>query len=252
MVEATAEMDRLGAIAREAGAAILEHYDGPAEAELKADRSPITAADRAAHDVIVRALEAWQPAVPVVSEEGRVPPYEQRRSWPRFWLVDPLDGTKEFIKRNGEFTVNIALIEEGDPVLGVVLAPALDRLYLAARGAGAWKSEAGRAPERLFSSPRPPGEALVVVESRSHPSEALEAYLRTIRVARRVQIGSSLKFCLVAEGEADVYPRFGPTMEWDTAAGDCVYRASGRDGERASPLRYNTPDLRHEPFVIGV
>lgn len=251
MVGRHPDFDRLASIAREAGAAIMTHYDGTASVELKADQSPITVADRAAHRVIVDALTAWRPDVPVVSEEGTVPAYETRRSWDRFWLVDPLDGTKEFIKRNGEFTVNIGLVEGGVPVLGVVFAPVLNRLYLGGRGHGAWKQDGGAAPERLESSPRAAGEPVVIVESRSHPSAELETYLGTIDVARRVQIGSSLKFCLLAEGAADVYPRFGPTMEWDTAAGDAVFRASGRDGERASPLRYNQPDLRHAPFVIG-
>ncbi|MEE8543604.1 MAG: 3'(2'),5'-bisphosphate nucleotidase CysQ, partial [Gammaproteobacteria bacterium] len=238
-------------IVRAAGDVILGYYDGEVSASLKADRSPVTEADLAAHRTIVAALPEWDPTVPVVSEEGDIPPYEDRRQWRQFWLVDPLDGTKEFLKRNGEFTVNAALIEDGRPVLGAVYAPALDRLYLAGRGLGAWKREGGRPPVRLVSTPRSEGVPLVVVESRSHPSPELEEYLRTVSVARRVQIGSSLKFCLVAEGAADVYPRFGPTMEWDTAAGDCVYRVSGRDGERQSPLRYNTPQLRHERFVIG-
>jgi 3'(2'), 5'-bisphosphate nucleotidase len=168
-----------------------------------------------------------------------------------FWLVDPLDGTKEFIKRNGEFTVNIALIEGTEPVMGVVSAPATGLLYAAGRGLGAWKHAPGHPPERLASVPKPAAVPLVVVESRSHPSPELEAFLETVPVARRVQAGSALKFCLVADGTADIYPRFGPTMEWDSAAGDCVYRQSGRDGERQSSLRYNTPTLRNPPFVIG-
>ena len=252
MVVSREALEWLGTIVRAAGDVILGYYDGEASASLKADRSPVTEADRAAHRTIVAALPEWDSTVPVVSEEGDIPPYEDRRQWRQFWLVDPLDGTKEFLKRNGEFTVNVALIEDERPVLGAVYAPVLDRLYLAGRGLGAWKHEGSRPPVRLLSTPRPEGGApLVVVESRSHPSPELEEYLRTVSVARRVQNGSSLKFCLVAEGTADVYPRFGPTMEWDTAAGDCVYRVSGRDGERRSPLRYNTPHLRHEQFVIG-
>lgn len=251
MVVSCEALEWLGTIVRAAGDVILGYYDGEASASFKADRSPVTEADRAAHRAIVAALPEWDPMVPVVSEEGDIPPYEDRRQWRQFWLVDPLDGTKEFLKRNGEFTVNVALIEDGRPVLGAVYAPALDRLYVAGRGLGAWKREGGRPPVRLVSTPRPEGAPLVVVESRSHPSPELEEYVRTVSVARRVQMGSSLKFCLVAEGAADVYPRFGPTMEWDTAAGDCVYRVSGRDGERQSPLRYNTPRLRHERFVIG-
>jgi len=251
MVVTRATLDRLGAIVTAAGRVILDYYGRDAQVEVKADQSPVTAADRAAHRAIVEALGAWDPSVPVVSEEGDIPPFDERRRWAQFWLVDPLDGTKEFLSRNGEFTVNVALIENGQPVVGAVYAPALDRLYLAGRGLGAWKVEQGGPPTPLSSAPPASGAPLVVVESRSHPSAELEAYLERIPVARRVQIGSSLKFCLVAEGAADVYPRFGPTMEWDTAAGDCIFRASGRDGERVSPLRYNTAELRHGPFVIG-
>ena len=249
-----ATLERLDAIARAAGAAILEHYGRDGEpVERKADQSPLTAADKAAHETIVSALRAWTPTIPVISEEGTVPPFAERRPWREFWLVDPLDGTKEFLQRNGEFTVNIALIEGDAPVLGVVYAPALNLCYTAGRGLGAWKRP-GPPPcpaRRIASAPAAPGTPLVVAESRSHPSAELEAYLQTVPVARRVQAGSSLKFCWVAEGTADLYPRFGPTMEWDTAAGDCVFRYSGRDGARVSPLVYNTAALRHDNFVIG-
>jgi 3'(2'), 5'-bisphosphate nucleotidase len=242
---------RLEQIARQAGNAILQHYSDNIAVEHKADRSPLTAADRAAHRVIVDALAEWDSNVPIVSEEGSIPSYDVRREWTRFWLVDPLDGTKEFIQRNGEFTVNIALIERTEPVLGVVFAPALDLLYSAGHGLGSWKSQRGGARSRVWSSPRTAGAPAVVAESRSHPSAELERYLKTISVGRRVQAGSSLKFCWVAEGKADLYPRFGPTMEWDTAAGDCVYRNSGKNGPRRSPLQYNEPELRHTQFVIG-
>jgi 3'(2'), 5'-bisphosphate nucleotidase len=240
------------ALARQAGAAILSHYGGEIHVERKSDDSPLTAADRAAHRVLVDGLTALDPSIPVISEEGDLAPYVCRREWERFWLVDPLDGTKEFIKRNGEFTVNLALIEHGRPVLGVVLAPALDLLYWAVDGRGAWKQERGGDPVRVFSTCRRPDEPLVVVESRSHPSSELEGFLAKLHVAKRVEAGSSLKFCWVADGQADMYPRFGPTMEWDVAAGDCVYRNSGRDGMRSSSLQYNKPDLRNDGFVIGI
>lgn len=246
-----ASLDRLGRIARDAGALILAQAADVASAELKADRTPITEADRAAHRSILAALKAWDPGVPVISEEGEMPAYETRRDWPRFWLVDPLDGTREFLAGTGEYTVNVALIEGEAPVLGVVFAPAMDLMYFAGRGLGAWKQDGAAAPVRVHSTPAPEGLPLIIAESRSHPSAELEAFLATVPVKRRVQAGSSLKFCWVAEGKADLYPRFGPTMEWDTAAGDCVYRQSGRDEERSSPLRYNTPSLRHERFVIG-
>jgi 3'(2'), 5'-bisphosphate nucleotidase len=241
-------------LAREAGRATMRYYtdEAPSEVRQKDDRTPVTLADEVAHDILVDGLRKLDPATPVVSEEADAAAFETRRSWRRFWLVDPLDGTKEFIKRRAEFTVNVALIEEGEPVLGVVLAPALDLLYWAVKGEGAWREERGGAPERIYSSDPKPGAPLTVVESLSHPSAELEEYLRTIPVARRVKAGSSLKFCWVAEGKADIYPRLGPTMEWDVAAGDCVYRQSGRKGERRSPLTYNKPDLRNPSFVIGV
>jgi 3'(2'), 5'-bisphosphate nucleotidase len=247
----SASLKQLEAIARSAGEAILAHYHTEQSAELKADRSPITAADRAAHRVITEALAKWTPDVPIVSEEGALPDAETRQGWRRFWLVDPLDGTKEFIQRNGEFTVNIALISDGEPVLGVVFAPALDLLYMAGRGLGAWKCEGGGPAERLLSHPVPSGTPVVVAESRSHPSAELEHYLATVPVKRRVRAGSSLKFCWIAEGKADIYPRFGRTMEWDVAAGDCVYRESGDGRPRSSPLRYNTPGLDNTGFIIG-
>jgi 3'(2'), 5'-bisphosphate nucleotidase len=244
-------LDRLGVIVRKAGAAIMSLYGDAGTVIRKSDSSPLTAADKAAHDVIWGALRDWTPAIPILSEEGEVPSYAARRGWRSFWLVDPLDGTKEFLSRNGEFTVNVALIEHGEPVLGAVFAPALDLLYLAGRGLGAWRCERDGRRVRIVSAPPIPGAPVAVAESRSHPSPELEAYLASIPVKERVRTGSSLKFCLVAEGRADIYPRFGPTMEWDTAAGDCIFRYSGRDTERQSPLRYNTPTLRHEQFVIG-
>lgn len=248
----TDSLERLGRIARSAGAAILAHYRRPGTVSFKDDRSPLTEADRSAHRVLVAALQEWDPAVPVISEEGDIPSYEERSQWDRLWLVDPLDGTKEFLHQNGEFTVNVALVVGDAPVLGVVYAPALDLLYSAGSGLGAWKEHGATGAVRIQSTPRPAGTPLVVAESRSHPSPELEAYLNTIHVERRLQVGSSLKFCRVAEGTADIYPRFGTTMEWDTAAGDCVYRHSGRDHERFSTLRYNTPSLRNDHFVIGL
>ena len=241
-------------LCQEAGRATMTYYDGATDAGVreKEDRSPVTLADEVAHGILVDGLRRIDPSTPVVSEEDVMTSFEDRRGWRRFWLVDPLDGTKEFIKRRAEFTVNVGLIENGEPVFGVVLAPALDLLYWAAKGAGAWREEKGGAPERIFSTEPEPGTPLTVVESLSHPSPELEEYLQTIPVARRVKAGSSLKFCWVAEGRADIYPRLGPTMEWDVAAGDCIYRQSGRGAERPSPLTYNKPDLRNPSFVIGL
>jgi 3'(2'), 5'-bisphosphate nucleotidase len=241
-------------LAREAGRATMTYYgdENGAGVRAKADDSPVTLADEAAHRILVDGLGRLDPETPVVSEESQAEGYDARRGWRRFWLVDPLDGTKEFIKRRAEFTVNVALIENGEPVFGVVLAPALDLLYWAVKGEGAWREEKSAAAERIYSTAPAPGTPLTVVESLSHPSPELEEYLKTIPVARRVKAGSSLKFCWVAEGRADVYPRLGPTMEWDVAAGDCVYRQSGREGERPSPLTYNKPDLRNPSFIIGL
>jgi 3'(2'), 5'-bisphosphate nucleotidase len=241
-------------LVREAGGATMTYYHGAADAGVreKDDSSPLTLADEAAHRVLVDGLRRIDPSTPVVSEEAEAAPFDTRRKWRRFWLVDPLDGTKEFIKRRAEFTVNVALIEDGEPVLGVVLAPALDLLYWAVKGVGAWRETMNGRPERIYSSSPAPGTPLTVVESLSHPSPELEEYLQTIPVAQRVKAGSSLKFCWVAEGRADIYPRLGPTMEWDVAAGDCVFRQSGRDGERPSPLTYNKADLRNPGFVIGL
>jgi 3'(2'), 5'-bisphosphate nucleotidase len=241
-------------LAREAGRATMAYYDGALASEVreKDDRTPVTLADEVAHGILLDGLRRLDPDTPVVSEEAEAASFEIRRGWRRFWLVDPLDGTKEFIKRRAEFTVNLALIQDGEPVFGVVLAPALDLLYWAVKGGGAWREAKGGAAERIYSTAPAPGTPLTVVESLSHPSPELEEYLKTIPVARRVKAGSSLKFCWVAEGRADVYPRLGPTMEWDVAAGDCVYRQSGKDGERPSPLSYNKPDLRNPSFVIGL
>jgi 3'(2'), 5'-bisphosphate nucleotidase len=239
-------------IAREAGRAIMDVYARPFDVETKADASPVTAADHAAHRLIVDALGSMWPDVPVVSEEGEIPDAAARAAWRRWWIVDPLDGTKEFVSRNGEFTVNIALMEDDVPVLGVVHAPAISTTYWAARGFGAWRQEGDGEVERIHSRAPAPDAALVVAESRSHPSAELERWIATRNVARRVQVGSSLKMCWVADGRADVYPRFGTTMAWDVAAGDCVFRHSGIDGERRSPLTYGAPDLRNGSFVLGL
>jgi len=247
----TDSLNVLATLAREAGAAAMRHYDHQGPVTQKGDKGPVTEADRAAHRVIVAGLGRWTPDIPVISEEGEIPGFETRRAWPRFWLVDPLDGTKEFIQKNGEFTVNIALIDGSTPVLGVVLAPAIGLLYAAGRGLGAWKQEGDGARQAIAYRPVPEGHPIVVAESRSHPSAELDAWLGKRAVARRVQAGSSLKFCWVAEGRADVYPRFGPTMEWDTAAGDCIYRYAGAADRPPSPLVYNKPDLTNPSFVIG-
>lgn len=218
-------LEQICQLARAAGDAIMDVYNGqaPLDVSHKTDDSPVTAADIAAHRVIVQGLKALTPDVPVLSEEDP-PAWEVRQQWQRYWLVDPLDGTKEFLKRNGEFTVNIALIEQGKPVLGVVYAPALGVMYSAAEGK-AWKEENGTRMPIQAADARPP----LVVISRSHSAsdEELKEYLNQLGEHQTTAIGSSLKFCLVAEGKAQLYPRFGPTNIWDTGAGHAVAIAAG-------------------------
>ena len=240
-------------IAHDAGATILRYYQaGDLAVESKSDGTPVTDADREADRQIRDALRNLDASIPCISEEGEIPPYEARRDWQRFWLVDPLDGTKEFVRGTDEFTVNIALIDGGIPVLGVVYVPALDVMYFAEAGRGTWKQQGPQEPQQIISTfPDPAGE-LIIAESRSHPSPKMESFLQNYRVKARIAAGSSLKFCLLAEGTADIYPRLGPTMEWDVAAGDCVYRHSKRDGAHPMSLRYNTPLLRHNGFVAGL
>ena len=241
-------------LARKAGAAILDIYDGDHSVEYKDDKSPLTAADKAAHAVIVAGLKELTPEIPILSEEGRDIPYEQRKEWPRFWLVDPLDGTKEFIKRNGEFTVNIALIEGQQPVAGVVYVPVQDTLYWGGKGQGAFKQEAQGQPEAIAVRQPDLEKGLTVVMSRSHPSPELAEYLETIPVADALSVGSSLKLCAVAEGRADLYPRLGPTMEWDTAAGQAVVEGAGGTVRRYpadGPLQYNKSNLLNPFFIVS-
>jgi 3'(2'), 5'-bisphosphate nucleotidase len=218
-------LEQICQLAREAGAAIMQVYEGekPLEATQKSDDSPVTAADLAAHTIILKGLQSLTPDVPVLSEEDPQT-WAVRQGWDRYWLVDPLDGTKEFLKRNGEFTVNIALIEKGKAVLGVVYAPVLKIMYSAAEGK-AWKEECGVRNQIHVRDARPP----LVVVSRSHANNdpELKEYLQQMGEHQTTAIGSSLKFCLVADGQAQLYPRFGPTNIWDTAAGHAVAVAAG-------------------------
>jgi 3'(2'), 5'-bisphosphate nucleotidase len=244
-------VSRVVSIAREAGDAIMEVYGRDDHGTThKIDESPLTLADRAAHDRIVARLSE-EGDVPVLSEESESVPYEERARWTSFWLVDPLDGTKEFIKRNGEFTVNIALVRDRRPVLGVVHAPALGTTYWAAEGEGAYKRDADGAERRIaVSDYRQSG--LQVVASRSHAGELMPRFLAALGDPECVSSGSSLKFCLVAEGAANLYPRFGPTMEWDIAAAHSVVLEAGGtitdvDGRE---LEFDKPDLHNPWFVV--
>ena len=245
-------IEKVCEIARAAGAAIMEIYAGDHSVEFKADQSPLTAADKASHDVIMAGLLQHFPEIPILSEEGRNIPYAERKGWQRFWLVDPLDGTKEFIKRNGEFTVNIALIEGGRVVAGVVYVPAQDRIFFGRVGEGAWRAVDGGEAVAIKVRKADPVAGLTVVMSRSHPSPELADYLQNITVSEALPVGSSLKFCVVAEGRADLYPRLGPTMEWDTAAGQAVVEAAGGTVKKVdgSPLSYNKENLLNPFFVV--
>ncbi len=237
-------------IAREAGAIILHHYGQPIPAEKKADDSPLTLADRASHAHIVEALARLTPDIPIISEEGEIPPVAERETWNRFWLVDPLDGTKEFIKQTGEFTVNIGLIEQGVPTTGVVYAPATGLLYWAAEAA-AWKQERDAAPTRIEAGSYCVGDPPVLVASRDHAGAAVRELADRHPHAMFRSMGSSLKFCLVAEGAADVYLRDVPTMEWDTAAAHAILIASGASLRALDAVQfvYNKADLRNPAIV---
>lgn len=213
-------------LAREAGQAILGVYDSEFAVEHKEDRSPLTAADIASHRVIVAGLERLAPQLPVLSEESAEIDYLERARWTRYWLVDPLDGTREFVKRNGEFTVNIALIDQQRPVLGVVQAPVTGELWFAWAGGGAFgQSDSGSETRRLRTRPR--ANPLIVPGSRSHGSEREAQLLSRVGPYEKLPLGSSLKFCRIAEGAADLYLRLGPTSEWDTAAAQCVLEQAG-------------------------
>ncbi len=243
------------ALAQRAGEVLMEYYDQPLNIQHKADDSPVTQADFAAQRVIQAHLSTHYPDIPVISEEAPLPPYAERREWQRFWLVDPLDGTKEFIQHNGEFTVNIALIEGGVPVFGVIAVPAQQTLYYAHRDHGAWKQDLQHAPQtapqRLQYTPVSLTEPLRIVTSRSHLSEGLEHWIEQHSIAERIPTGSSLKFCRIAENKADVYVRLHSICEWDVAAGDCIYRYATTGKPHASALKYNTEDLKTGAFIIG-
>jgi 3'(2'), 5'-bisphosphate nucleotidase len=252
-----------------AGESILAIYNDPNsdfQIEKKADNSPLTIADRKAHEVIASMLS--DTPYPLLSEEGQHLGYDVRSGWNSLWIVDPLDGTKEFVKRNGEFTVNIALVTDGVPVLGVVYLPVKSELYFGAKSLGAYKlgnvteiAADAKLDELIAAAQRLPQQresgAFVVVASRSHLTPETEEFIDALRKehgdVELVSSGSSIKICLVAEGKADVYPRFAPTMEWDTAAGDAVARAAGMSvchSDRVTPLIYNKEDLHNPWFIV--
>jgi 3'(2'), 5'-bisphosphate nucleotidase len=244
-------LQRAVTVAREAGREILAIYAQDFSVEHKDDRSPLTAADMAAHHAILDGLQALTPGVPILSEEEADVPYGERATWRRYWLVDPLDGTREFIKRNGEFTVNIALIEDHEPVLGVIHVPVGDVCYFAARGAGALRQGLGEATREIHASPWAGGH-ITIAGSRSHRDPRFDRFLAQFDDYTVVSMGSSLKSCLVAEGRADVYLRLGPTSEWDTAAAQCIVEEAGGVmlDTALQPLRYNTKASLLNPYFI--
>lgn len=263
--EAIDHLVRLTKISIEAGEAILNIYNSDFAIESKDDRSPLTQADKNAHEVIMKGLSATD--YPILSEEGKEIPFEKRKNWKRFWMVDPLDGTKEFIKRNGEFTVNIALIENGESILGAIYVPVSKTIYLGARALGAYKVQnvdqenvtAATLFDRKNAIPSKLDRPYTVVGSRSHMSEETLEYMEALKKEHKeiemLSVGSSLKLCMLAEGKADAYPRFAPTMEWDTAAGQAIVEAAGGtviDWQSQKTLVYNRENLRNNWFLAKV
>jgi len=247
-------IDPVVALAEEAGRAILEVYASDFEVQSKDDDSPLTQADLAAHHCIVAGLEALTPGMPIISEESGLPEFEVRSQWERYWLIDPLDGTREFVNRNGEFTVNIALIDNQNPVFGVVHVPIQEKTYLGCEGYGAERRNADGSRETIKVSDTS-SSPVRIVGSRSHRGASLDAYLENLGECDVIPMGSSLKFCVIAEGGADLYPRLGLTSEWDTAAAQAVVEQAGGkvvtlDGK---PMKYNAKADILNPFffVIG-
>lgn len=239
-------------IAYQSSDKIVEIYNREFDIEHKDDRSPLTEADMAAHHAIVAGLQALTPELPVLSEESVDIPYAERSSWQTYWLVDPLDGTREFIKRNGEFTVNIALIDKHQPVLGVIVVPVSGLCFYACHGAGSYRQEKGQSAEKIQVRKANP-VSLVIAGSRSHAGARLRQFLENVGGYELISMGSSLKSCLVAEGKADIYPRLGPTSEWDTAAAQAVVEEAGGMITMLDlqPLRYNTKDsLLNPEFLV--
>ncbi|WP_434637283.1 3'(2'),5'-bisphosphate nucleotidase CysQ [Sulfurimonas sp. NW7] len=245
------DLEQIVTIAKEAGKAIMQIYQKDFTVEYKDDNSPLTEADTKANEIIGLALQKLYPNIPILSEENKQTAYETRKNWQYYWCVDPLDGTKEFIKHNGEFTVNIALIHKDTPVLGVVYAPATEEMYKAKKGKGAFKN-GQKLPLHVNSHPQ---KELRIVASKSHLSPETQAFIDALAAEKKEQSnrGSSLKLCMVADGSADIYPRLGPTMEWDTAAADAIVRQSGKmtyQFENMQPLVYNKKNLLNPWFIV--
>lgn len=245
------DIECIKAIAQEAGSAIMQVYEQEFSIAYKDDQSPLTEADILSNTIICEALQKYFPMVPIMSEENAQIAYEDRKAWESYWCIDPIDGTKEFIRKNGEFTVNIALIYQNIPVLGVVYAPALDEMYWAKKGEGAYKN-GRRLPSHINHTSE---KKMYVVASKSHLSEETQAFIDALpsKAIEQVSKGSSLKLCMVAEGVADIYPRLAPTKEWDTAAADAIVREAGKMVyiyQSMLPLEYNKVELLNPWFVV--
>lgn len=238
-------------ISDQASEQVMHIYQSDFQVDYKADQSPITAADLASHRVIVAGLRTLTPDIPILSEEGLETPWEERRHWHRFWLIDPIDGTKDFTQRTGEFTVNIALIENGEPTLGVVTAPALKEAFWGAKGEGAYKRDrTGKVHRIQVAEPRPVKR---VVASKNHLNDETRAFIDQLGEHETLQAGSSLKFCRIAEGRADIYPRMGPTSEWDTGAAHAVLLAAGGNVKQVdgSALVYGKENVLNPHFIAA-
>lgn len=243
---------KINNIVYDAGKAILDVYDTSFNVETKSDNSPLTQADKNAHSVIDSGLKSLFPNIPILSEEGKNIPYSERKKWDCFWLVDPLDGTKEFIKRNGEFTVNVALIKNNYPIFGSVYAPYRKELFWALEGLGAWKSIDKNKDQKIKVSKSNKKTRIVI--SRSHPNEKVLDYISHYHQHDLIRMGSSLKLCCIADGRADIYPRLGPTSEWDIGASQCIVEQAGGtvvEYTTNNRLRYNKENILNPFFIVS-
>lgn len=248
------DINQIIEISKQAGKAILDVYNSNNfEIETKDDNSPLTKADQASNSIIERELNRYYPDIPILSEEGKEIPYDVRKNWESFWLVDPLDGTKEFIKRNGEFTVNIALIKNGKPEIGVIFVPVTNEVFFGNSNEGSYKIDADGKVHKLKVSQRKPSDQLTVVQSRSHSGEEENEFYSKFNVQERLSKGSSLKICLVAEGKAEIYYRAGPTWEWDTGAGHAILLGAGGVfvNKDKSELVYNKNVIKNFGFIAS-
>ena len=244
-------IEQLIGISKEAGKAILEVYNSDFDYELKEDLSPLTKADTLSHNIICERLEVLTPDIPILSEENSNIPFDVRTLWKQYWLVDPLDGTKEFIKKNGEFTVNIALIENNTPIFGIIHVPVTNETYWGSSTKGSFYIK-GNNQETKLCVEKKIGSQVRIVASRSHPSKMLDTLLEEIGEYKIITKGSSLKFCLIAKGEADIYPRFGPTSEWDIAAGHAIVKFAGGSllTIDRKPMQYNLIENNLNPYFV--